>query len=161
MIIIDNTEKLTKIYTSEVGHVAANYMEDELNRPLTDAEIKDIVELILNDDPKISLEFYIDIEEVLYLSDNDDWSRVNDCISNTIRWYLEHMTNDDFIKVSSYDDIERLGYKVPKEWREQMDIIFDIKPNNTLKYQTRINIKTNSIHLGDFNKLIAHIVRIK
>jgi hypothetical protein len=159
MIIIDNTEELTEIYTSEVGHVSTNYMEDELNRPLTDAEIKDIVELILNDDPEISLEFYVDIEEVLHLSDNDDWSRINDCIANTIRWYLKHKTNDNFIKVSSYNDIERLGYEVVEESKQQMDVIFDSNPNNLLKNQVRINPETKSIYLGQRNKLIAFIAK--
>ena len=61
----------------------------------------------------------------------------------------------EFVNVTSYEDIEKLGYNVPEEWKEQLNIIFDEHSN--LKLQTRINTKTKGVHIGMLNKLIAFV----
>ncbi|WP_456363717.1 hypothetical protein [Priestia aryabhattai] len=154
-----NDDRIEKIYTEVVGDVSANYMEDDLDRPLTDAEIEDIVDLIVNgdEDQEISLEFRVYSNTVLDLTDDDCWSEINDGVKNVINWYLKHKTTEDFIKVSSYEDIKTQGYEVVEDSKTQMDIIFNSNPENHLKKQTRINLNTKSIHLGDYNKLIGFI----
>lgn len=62
---------------------------------------------------------------------------------------------DEFVKVDSYEDIERLGYHVPKEWKEQLDIVLDESSN--LVFHTRINKRTKGVHVGMLNKLVAFV----
>ena len=64
----------------------------------------------------------------------------------------------DYINVTSYQDIKANGFYVPEKEKEQMDIIF--AENSNLKFQTRINPNTKGIYVGMTNKLIAFVERI-
>ena len=78
---------LFKKIRPEVENCAYNILDfDEL----TNKEIDEITELIVNRDPRIRHLLYMDPYEVSDYSDDDDWSEINGQIEDVIRWYMQN-----------------------------------------------------------------------
>lgn len=85
----------TEVYAKLYPEVISVYqgMEKTGSEELTEADFHSITHRICEERAEDAIEFYVDLSEVEELTDDDDWSDVNNGIENMIRKYSEEKSN--------------------------------------------------------------------
>jgi hypothetical protein len=81
------TEIYQKLH-AEVKNVAYNILE-LTTEEISEIDINNITQRICEERDEDSVDFWIYLSDIEELTDEDDWSDVNDCIENIIEKYME------------------------------------------------------------------------
>lgn len=93
--VIMNKYTETEVYAKLYPEVISVYqdMEKTGSGELTEADFHSITHRICEERAEDAIEFYVDLSEVEELTDDDDWSDVNNGIENMIRKYSKEKSN--------------------------------------------------------------------